>query len=62
MATQVANNTSLTNATMLLGHSDETTTKRHYVRRLHVAPDLREVIDQLISRADELGAEPQNRG
>ncbi len=62
VATQVANNTSLTNATILLGHSDETTTKRHYVRRLHVAPDLHVVIDQLISRADGLGAEPQNRG
>lgn len=32
-------------------HADEGTTVRHYVKRTHVAPDLRVVIDQLVMRA-----------
>ncbi|WP_407320331.1 tyrosine-type recombinase/integrase [Isoptericola halotolerans] len=51
IATQVANSTSVGNATALLGHADEGTTVRHYVKRTHVAPDLRVVIDQLIEQA-----------
>ncbi|MEK8227411.1 hypothetical protein NKG05_16875 [Oerskovia sp. M15] len=39
-------------ATALLGHADEGTTVRHYVKRTHVAPDLRAVIDQLIQQAE----------
>lgn len=58
MATQVARGTSLTNATALLGHADEATTARHYVQRIHVAPDVRVVIDQLIQQtASEAAAE-----
>lgn len=49
VATQVANVTNLGNATALLGHADEATTSRHYVQRTHAAPDLREVIDQLVA-------------
>lgn len=51
VATQVARETTLANATALLGHADESTTARHYVRRIHVAPDLRVVIDQLVAQA-----------
>ncbi len=50
VATQVANSTTLSNATALLGHADESTTARHYVQRVHVAPDLRVVIDRLIQQ------------
>lgn len=53
MATQVARATTLANATALLGHADEMTTARHYVQRISVAPDLRVVIDQLVSQASE---------
>jgi integrase len=49
VGTQVANNTTLTTATMLLGHADEATTRAHYVKRVRVAPDVREVIDLLFS-------------
>jgi integrase len=51
VATQVANSTTIANSTALLGHADEGTTVRHYVKRTHVAPDLRVVIDQLIEHA-----------
>lgn len=51
VATQVARESTLANATALLGHSDESTTARHYVQRLHVAPDLRVIIDQLVAQA-----------
>ncbi len=51
VATQVARGTSLANATALLGHTDEATTARHYVQRIHVAPDVRVVIDQLVEQA-----------
>ena len=51
VATQVANTTTIANATALLGHADEGTTVRHYVKRTHVAPDLRTVIDQLVAQA-----------
>ncbi|MEU2199210.1 site-specific integrase [Isoptericola sp. NPDC019482] len=51
VATQVANSTTIANATALLGHADEGTTVRHYVKRTHVAPDLRVVIDQLIEQS-----------
>ncbi|WP_265523011.1 DUF2625 family protein [Oerskovia flava] len=51
VATQVANSTTIGNATALLGHADEGTTVRHYVKRTHVAPDLRIVIDQLVAEA-----------
>ncbi|MFJ1511369.1 tyrosine-type recombinase/integrase [Cellulosimicrobium funkei] len=51
VATQVANSTTIGNATALLGHADEGTTVRHYVKRTHVAPDLRVVIDQLVQHA-----------
>ncbi|NUU19504.1 site-specific integrase [Cellulomonas humilata] len=50
VATQVANSTTLSNARALLGHADESTTARHYVQRVHVAPDLRVVIDRLIQQ------------
>jgi len=50
---QIAKLTSLKNATAQLGHSDEATTKRHYVERVHVAPDMRVVIDQLVTQATE---------
>lgn len=53
VATQVARGTSLANATALLGHADEATTARHYVQRIHVAPDVRVVIDQLVTQASE---------
>ncbi|MCF4123232.1 tyrosine-type recombinase/integrase [Antribacter sp. KLBMP9083] len=53
VATRVANETTIGNASALLGHADEGTTVRHYVRRTHVAPDMREVIDQLVQQADE---------
>jgi integrase len=53
VATQVANSTTIGNATALLGHADEGTTVRHYVKRTHVAPDLRVVIDQLVTQASE---------
>ncbi|QDP76836.1 site-specific integrase [Cellulosimicrobium cellulans] len=53
VATQVANSTTVANATALLGHADEATTTRHYVRRTHVAPDLRVVIDQLVAQVSE---------
>ena len=59
VATQVANSTTIGNATALLGHADEGTTVRHYVKRNHVAPDLRVVIDQLIAVAGEPVAESQ---
>jgi integrase len=55
VATQVANLTTVGNASALLGHADEGTTVRHYVKRLHVAPDLRTVIDQLVTRATDEG-------
>lgn len=42
--------TTLANATALLGHADESTTSRHYVQRIHVAPDLRDVIDELVAQ------------
>ncbi|WP_157803833.1 tyrosine-type recombinase/integrase [Luteimicrobium subarcticum] len=51
VATQVANATTIGNATALLGHADEGTTVRHYVKRTHVAPDLRTVIDQLVAQS-----------
>ena len=51
VATQVANSTTIGNATALLGHADEGTTVRHYVKRTHVAPDLRVVLDQLVQQA-----------
>ena len=59
VATQVANSTTIGNATALLGHADEGTTVRHYVKRTHVAPDLRVVIDQLISAAGATTTERQ---
>lgn len=52
IATQVANQTTIGNATALLGHADEGTTVRHYVDRTHIAPDLRIVIDQLVQQAE----------
>ena len=55
MATQVANLTTVGNASALLGHADEGTTVRHYVKRTHVAPDLRTVIDQLLTQASTSG-------
>jgi integrase len=59
VATQVARGTSLATATALLGHADESTTARHYVQRIHAAPDVRVVIDQLVQQAAEAGEEPQ---
>lgn len=53
VATQVARGTTLANATALLGHADESTTSRHYVQRIHVAPDLRVVIDELVAQTSE---------
>jgi len=52
VATQVARATTLANATALLGHADESTTARHYVQRIHVAPDVRVVIDRLVEHAN----------
>lgn len=60
VATQVARATTLANATALLGHADETTTARHYVQRIHVAPDVRVVIDELVTKAsEEAASEPK---
>jgi integrase len=53
VATQAARGTSLANATALLGHADEATTARHYVQRIHVALDVRVVIDDLVSQASK---------
>jgi integrase len=53
VATQVARATTLATATALLGHADESTTARHYVQRIHVAPDVRVIIDQLVTEASE---------
>ncbi|NUU19532.1 tyrosine-type recombinase/integrase [Cellulomonas humilata] len=53
VATQVARGTTLANATALLGHADESTTSRHYVQRIHVAPDLRVVIDEVVAQTSE---------
>ncbi len=53
VATQVARGMTLAHATALLGHADESTTARHYVQRIHVAPDVRVVIDQLVAQASE---------
>jgi len=53
VATQVARGTTLAHATALLGHADEATTARHYVQRIHVAPDVRAIIDQLVAQASE---------
>jgi integrase len=53
VATKVARGTTLATATALLGHADESTTARHYVQRIHVAPDVRVVIDQLVEQASE---------
>ena len=50
VTTQVARSTTLANATALLGHADESTTARHYVQRIHVAIDVRVVIDRLIQQ------------
>lgn len=61
VATQVARATTLANATALLGHADESTTARHYVQRIHVAPDVRVVIDQLVDQAAEQGSESSKR-
>jgi integrase len=62
VATQVARGSTLADATALLGHSDESTTARHYVQRIHVAPDMRVVIDQLVAQAsDEALEEPIRR-
>lgn len=64
VATQVARATTLANATALLGHADEMTTVLHYVQRISVAPDLRMVIDQLVSQASEdaTGSGPNDEG
>lgn len=35
-----------------LGHSTEATTLRHYVKRTHVAPDVRVVLDLLVTQPD----------
>lgn len=51
VATQVANSTTIGNPTALLGHADEGTTVRHYVKRTHGTRDLQVVIDQLVQRA-----------
>ncbi|MGW9466879.1 hypothetical protein [Cellulosimicrobium funkei] len=51
VAAEIANSTTIANATALHGHADEGTTVRHYVKRTHVAPDLRTVIDQLVTQA-----------
>lgn len=59
---QVANSTSLTNATAQLGHADESTTMRHSVRRTHVAPDLRSAIDELVMQAGAEGVDDAKRG
>ena len=61
VATQVARATTLANATALLGHADESTTARHYVQRIHVAPDVRVVIDQLVEQAAEHDSESPKR-
>jgi hypothetical protein len=53
VATQVARGTTLANGTALLGHADESTTSRHYVQQIHVAPDLRVVIDEFVSHTSE---------
>ncbi|WP_159798461.1 tyrosine-type recombinase/integrase [Puerhibacterium puerhi] len=51
VATLVANSTTVANATALLGHAGEATTVRHYVKRTHIAPDLRVIIDMLVAQA-----------
>ncbi|WP_415297183.1 hypothetical protein [Cellulosimicrobium sp. SJTW-1] len=52
MAPEVANSTTIRSPTALLGHADEGATVRHSVRRTHVAPDLRVVIDELVQQAE----------
>jgi integrase len=56
VATQVARSTTIAHATALLGHADESTTARHYVQRIHIAPDVRVVIDQLVAQASDEAA------
>ena len=51
VGTAVANSTSIANASAQLGHAGEATTRLHYVKRNRVAPDLREVIDHLVTQA-----------
>ncbi|KQY21976.1 hypothetical protein ASD16_15070 [Cellulomonas sp. Root485] len=53
VATQVARGSTLAHATALLGHADESTTARHYVQRIHLAPDLRVVPAQLVAQASD---------
>lgn len=53
VAKQVANATTIGNATAVLGHADEGATVRHYVKRTYVAPDLRTVIDQPVQQAED---------
>ncbi|WP_340697956.1 hypothetical protein [Cellulosimicrobium funkei] len=58
----VADSTTIGDATALLGHVDEGATVRHDVKRTHIAPDLRVVIDQLVQQAaadDPQGCRPE---
>ncbi|WP_165399972.1 tyrosine-type recombinase/integrase [Xylanimonas ulmi] len=51
VGTMVANTTSIASASAQLGHAGEATTRLHYVKRNRLAPDLRVVIDQLVTQA-----------
>ncbi|QAY64167.1 hypothetical protein ET495_14130 [Xylanimonas allomyrinae] len=58
VGTTVANSTSIASASAQLGHAGEATTRRHYVKRNRLDPDLRIVIDQLVTKASaDLAAE-----
>ncbi|QAY69733.1 site-specific integrase [Xylanimonas protaetiae] len=51
VGTAVANSTSIASASAQLGHAGEATTRLHYVKRNRLAPDVRDVIDRLVTRA-----------
>lgn len=58
VGTAVANSASIATASAQLGHAGEATTRLHYVKRNHLAPDVRDVIDQLVTQASaDLAAE-----
>ena len=59
VATLVADESSTKDATALLGHSTEATTVRHYIKRTHVAPDVRQVLDLLVAPDATAGTEAE---
>jgi len=55
VATLVADKSKTKDAMALLGHSTEATTLRHYIKRTHIAPDLRDVLDVLVRPVEAAG-------